>query len=1243
MPKQKSFQCFNLIKKSMPQPQNIFKLFLLAVFCLALFGGAGEAAAAVTIINPDKTLSINGKKTFPQIFYSICDGTHISGAQCVTSLQRMSIFDADMVGYAKITNPEHEQVGMGYLNMVSSGTGNKDKPNFFGYMQVDEPIATNKDILALEQAYGDIKTDDPNHVVIAVDWTRLNELRNMADIIADDGYTYIDKQWLYDIGYTRQTALYFKESLVYNPGNPGSALNGVNDFDGISKPVYAVIQALSADDNANVQPVTKSELRGLIFLAITMNMKGLFYYTYNEQTDDLSVHYGLVRDQTLVQQYIDQAAEIKSLNDILVLPTKDYRWQHRQGTQVSFSKALTASGSIYIDGYTNFNYMLKQDGSVYYLIVLNKDTRSISDVVITVSGLNGPMTAKKIIGSSTTANQDAPVNNGVFTDSFDGLAVHVYQIYSGVNPPPFPVPVPPTPPTPDTQDPTVTIDCPNGTNLTYDSPLTTISGTATDNVGVKEVWVKVGTGGTPQPAVLASPNAASTGWSISGNPNYLTGVGLGANTIYVKSVDTSGNDSIPAGSVESPVLINVTISAGATPPPAVVCTKTVGLGEAFTTIQAAADVAQAGDVVCVKAGTYNKQVIPQNSGNAGNWITFAADPNAARDSVIIDGTGISLGINEGLVMINNKSYIKFTGFKVQYSSGAGIAVGDQSAVRWSNITIENNHTYSTAGGGIIAYGPGGDFIMNKNEVEKASYSPNTRWPSEQVSLQGNINGFIFSNNEVHHNGQNYTDNWRGGEGPTFKEGVSNGKVFGNHIHHMKRTADDANGNPTGQTTGIYIDGFAMGVTNIDVYNNRVHDITGFGISVNSELSGTNESTTVRNNLVYNNSRWGIFIGHGGEEVSTAFIKNTKIINNTIYNNGERGICVTRDETLAIGVIIRNNISVNNGQSQFDIRNADAIIEYNLAFGPVGCEGANCITADPQFVNPAAFDFRLQSTSPAIDAGISTNAPLFDFAGNKRPVPIGGAFDIGAYEYCVGAECVLDPNAGSSGNPPPTCTAPATTPPTTTPPPPPVVCGDSIDGLCPDGCTYLEDIDCPSPPPPPDTTPPTIPKKLTATGSITVPAIDLMWRASLDDRGVAGYNIYKDGKKIATANRLSYTDTDVVFGETHIYAVTAFDEAPNESEKSDPATAMSAPLNAEFMKSVSASDFPQIIGNFLKWILTVAGSLAMLIIIIGGVMYISSSGDEQRVILSKKIVLGAIGGLILILTAYSIVTLLGRIV
>ncbi|MDP2815791.1 MAG: right-handed parallel beta-helix repeat-containing protein, partial [Rectinemataceae bacterium] len=699
------------------------------------------------------------------------------------------------------------------------------------------------------------------------------------------------------------------------------------------------------------------------------------------------------------------------LNNILVMPTVAYSWYKNADSKVT----ITPNSTKTVQGADNkrFNYILKQDSFASYLIVVNKDASPLSSVNIKVNGLSGPMTAKKIIGSTTTANQDAAVNNGLLVDSFEGFAVHVYQMYSGFNPPPFPVPAPPAP---DTTPPAIAITCP-GSGNTYSSNTISVSGTASDNVGVSKVEVKVGAAGAYQTAT------GTTSWSISG----ITIV-AGLNTVYARATDTSGNTK--------ETFIQVTYDATMPPPPSVTCTKFVAKNgndansgteaSPWLTIQKAANVAVAGDTVCVKAGTYNERVIVKNSGNAGNWITFAADPNAARDTVIIDGTGISIGINEGLVHIQNKSYIKFTGFKIQNSNGGGITVsGRESSIAWSNVTIENNYIYNTAGGGIIGFGAGRDFIMNKNEIERASGALAPRWPSEQVSLQWDINGFIFSNNEVHHNGKYYTDNWRGGEGPTFKEGVSNGKVFGNHIHHMKRTAD-INGQATGQTTGIYTDGFTMGVTNIDIYNNRVHDITGFGIVVNSELQGTNESTTVRNNLVYNNTRWGIALLHGGDEESTAFIKNTKIINNTIYNNGERGICVTRDATLATGLIIRNNISSNNGQSQLDIRNADAVIDYNLTNGPGSTVGANPVVGDPQFVNPAAFDFRIQSTSPAINAGTPTNAPAFDFANGPRPWPVAGAFDIGAYEFG-------SPPGPGNFNFPPNCTAPSS----------PSLCGNGI--------------------------------------------------------------------------------------------------------------------------------------------------------------------------------------------------------
>jgi hypothetical protein len=57
-----------------------------------------------------------------------------------------------------------------------------------------------------------------------------------------------------------------------------------------------------------------------------------------------------------------------------------------------------------------------------------------------------------------------------------------------------------------------------------------------------------------------------------------------------------------------------------------------------------------------------------------------------------------------------------------------------------------------------------------------------------------------------------------------------------------------------------------------------------------------------------------------------------------------------------------------------------------------------ITADPKFVsyNPTGTgDYRLQSTSPAINKGTSASAPSTDILGAARPK--GGAMDIGAYE------------------------------------------------------------------------------------------------------------------------------------------------------------------------------------------------------------------------------------------------------
>ena len=61
----------------------------------------------------------------------------------------------------------------------------------------------------------------------------------------------------------------------------------------------------------------------------------------------------------------------------------------------------------------------------------------------------------------------------------------------------------------------------------------------------------------------------------------------------------------------------------------------------------------------------------------------------------------------------------------------------------------------------------------------------------------------------------------------------------------------------------------------------------------------------------------------------------------------------------------------------------------------GFSGTGNIDADPQFVNVAAGDYRLQPGSPCVDAGTAEDAPSVDLLGVPRPQR--GGYDMGAYE------------------------------------------------------------------------------------------------------------------------------------------------------------------------------------------------------------------------------------------------------
>jgi hypothetical protein len=119
-----------------------------------------------------------------------------------------------------------------------------------------------------------------------------------------------------------------------------------------------------------------------------------------------------------------------------------------------------------------------------------------------------------------------------------------------------------------------------------------------------------------------------------------------------------------------------------------------------------------------------------------------------------------------------------------------------------------------------------------------------------------------------------------------------------------------------------------------------------------------------------------------------------VVNNTVVNERAAGATFVR---IAPGVttpaVIKNNIFFGPGVVTTQ---ADAILANNLT-------GA----ADPMFVNRAAYDYRLQAISPAIDRGVNPGAdggvtlsPAFEYvhpvSGSARTAV--GMPDIGAYEY-----------------------------------------------------------------------------------------------------------------------------------------------------------------------------------------------------------------------------------------------------
>jgi len=70
---------------------------------------------------------------------------------------------------------------------------------------------------------------------------------------------------------------------------------------------------------------------------------------------------------------------------------------------------------------------------------------------------------------------------------------------------------------------------------------------------------------------------------------------------------------------------------------------------------------------------------------------------------------------------------------------------------------------------------------------------------------------------------------------------------------------------------------------------------------------------------------------------------------------------------------------------------------------------------------------------------------------------------------------------------------------------------------------------------------------------------------------------------------------------------------------------------------NAGDIFIVIANVVRILTALAGGLAVIMIIVGGIYYVTSGGDPKRITLARTILIDSVTGLLVIILAYAAVT------
>jgi len=424
------------------------------------------------------------------------------------------------------------------------------------------------------------------------------------------------------------------------------------------------------------------------------------------------------------------------------------------------------------------------------------------------------------------------------------------------------------------------------------------------------------------------------------------------------------------------------------------------LSAPFKTISKAVNTVAAGDVIEVRAGTYNETVLPRTAGTAAAWITLRGY-NGERPIVRGSGAGPTMYfyrdecdedvIGTGSGNTDCKAmYWVVQGLEIRGSASGG---GDGNAVKIDTpkVKLVGNRVCCSAADVVKLVRTSNDVEILDNEV----------WQDRTITVPG--------------------DNAQGID----IVGADRTRVAGNYIHDVPDIAVYAKGNSRNTVfennllinIGGSVNGHALMLgqsTDADRVVDGVYE-TYDGIMRNNVVVGstwaclaTSSSIRVKiyNNSCYNTgtSTHGSILLSNESELGTPG-SDIEIYNNIIYGSANNPViritsgAMSDYKTLKID---KNLYYIGGGDPQFsssDHFSSIGLAQWRTQYQTLsGGRSDTSLSADPKFASTAGSTaLTLQSTSPAINAGVTntTVVPL-DRRGIARPQ--GGSTDIGAYEY-----------------------------------------------------------------------------------------------------------------------------------------------------------------------------------------------------------------------------------------------------